>query len=173
VKAADDSGDLEEADESGVLSDGMHVLQKVSEVIAQIMLYSGRRSEDSKSMLGRLVRLALRRWRSQQQGVVKSLTKTEGGLNIAPKVRNHNLLINNNVICPDRGAMGRQGNIDNPVDEPERRRPFIENERGMRNVVNFDNGNLTGARIGVVCHDGSYRFWEWNSEKARFVEFVP
>jgi hypothetical protein len=28
---------------------------------------------------------------------------------------------------------------------------------------------LRGERRGIVCHDGSYRFWEWDSAKACFV----
>jgi hypothetical protein len=47
--------------------------------------------------------------------------------------------------------------------------PNAKNEWSMRNVANGDYGPLLGARVGLVCHDGSFQFWEWNSERNGFT----
>jgi hypothetical protein len=31
---------------------------------------------------------------------------------------------------------------------------------------------LFGARVGIVCHDGSYQLWEWNEAKTAFVPLM-
>jgi hypothetical protein len=55
----------------------------------------------------------------------------------------------------------------------ERWGSLVKNEGSVRNVVNRDYySNIAEARIGVVCHDGSYRFWEWDSKKGFFVPLV-
>src|SRR5262249_52708235 len=78
------------------------------------------------------------------------------------------LLIHNGTILSNPGAIGRQGEIHDTVGKPECGRPFIKDEWGVQSV-NRNYGCLRGTRFVVVCHDGSYRFWEWHDEKARLV----
>jgi hypothetical protein len=50
---------------------------------------------------------------------------------------------------------------------------IVKNEWSVRNVVNRNyHSHFAGARIGVVCHGGSYRFWELDSKKGCFVPLV-
>ena len=43
---------------------------------------------------------------------------------------------------------------------------------GVQSVANRKYGHFCGARFGVVCHNGSYRFWEWTEAKTAFVPLV-
>src|SRR6266516_6133176 len=119
-----------------------------------------------------LARFAFRRWRGQQQRLVESVAETKRGLHVATKIGDDDLLIQNGTILSNPGAIGRQGEIHHTVGKPECGRPFIKNEWGVQSVANRNYGCLRRARFGVVCHDGSYRFWEWNDEKACLVPFV-
>jgi hypothetical protein len=47
-----------------------------------------------------------------------------------------------------------------------------KNARSVRHIVNRDCSPLRGARIGVVGHDGAYRYWEWSDAQGRFVPLV-
>ena len=122
--------------------------------------------------LYRLIRLALSRGRSHQQCIVKRLAQTERRLNVSAQVRHHDLIVNK-TLGPDCTAIGREGNTDNPIHESEGGSPIVKNERGMSGVANRDYTPFVGARVGIVCHDGSCRVWEWDEGAACFVPIAP
>jgi hypothetical protein len=116
----------------------------------------------------RLIRLAFRGWRGQQQGTVNRLPQAKSCLNIPPQVGHHYLLIHN-AIRSSPSTVSGQRDVNNAIRESECGCYFIKNEWSMRNVANGDYGPLLGARVGLVCHDGSFQFWEWNSERNGFI----
>jgi hypothetical protein len=66
-----------------------------------------------------------------------------------------------------------QREINDSIRVTERWRGLVKNEGSVRNVVNRNYySNFAGARVGIVCHDGSYWFWEWDSKKVCFVPLV-
>jgi hypothetical protein len=116
----------------------------------------------------RLIRLAFQGWRGQQQGTVNRLPQAKSCLNISPQVGHHYLLIHN-AIRSSPSTVSGQRDVNNAIRESECGGYFIKNEWSMRNVANGDYGPLLGARVGLVCHDGSFQLWEWNSERNSFT----
>src|SRR6202023_1526069 len=109
------------------------------------------------------------RWHSQQQSIVDRRPQIDGCLNVAAQVCNHDMLVSG-AIRPNVSASGRQREINDPIRVTGHGRRLIKNEWSVRNVVNRNYySNVAGARIGIVGHDGSYRFWEWDSKKSAFV----
>jgi len=122
-------------------------------------------------MILRSIRLALRTLcgrRGQQQRAIESMAQAKGGLHVSPQIGDNHLLIQNFAVRHP-GSIGRQSDVDNSIREPKCRCYLIKDEGGMRDVANRNYESLWGARVGVVCHDGSCRFWEWDSETACFV----
>jgi hypothetical protein len=120
-----------------------------------------------------LIRLSLRRWRSQQQSPVKRVPQINGCLNVAAQVCDHDMFVPGSSVRSDVSASGRQREANDAIRVTGHGHRLIKNEWSVRNVINRNYySNVTGARIGVVCHDGSYRFLEWDSKKSAFVPFV-
>jgi len=120
-----------------------------------------------------LIRLSLRRWRGQQQRRINRLPQIDSCLNVAAQICDHNKIVFGSSIRPNASASGYQREVNDPIRVSERWRSLIKNEWGVRNVVNRNYySNFAGARIGSFCHDGSYRFWEWDSKKGCFVPLV-
>src|ERR1700730_1784937 len=122
-------------------------------------------------MILRSIRLALRTLcgrRGQQQRAIESMAQAKGGLHVSPQIDDNHLLIQNFAVR-NPGSIGRQSDVDNSIRESKCRCYLIKDEGGMRGVANRNYESLWGARVGVVCHDGSCRFWEWDSETACFV----
>jgi hypothetical protein len=120
-----------------------------------------------------LIRDTFRRWRGQQQRSVNSVAQTNGCLNVAAQVCYDDKVVFGTSIRPHTSTRGRQREVNNSIQVTERGGRFVKNEWSVRNVVNRDYySNISGARVGVVCHDGSYRFWEWDSKKGCFVPLV-
>src|ERR1700720_4264423 len=118
-----------------------------------------------------LVRLTFRGlWgrRSQKQRTVDCLLQTERSVDVTPQIGDNHLLVHD-TVCSGESAVSRERDIHHPICKSESWRKLIENERSMRNVVNRDYMFLRGVRVGIVCHDGSCRFWEWDSGIACFV----
>src|SRR5947208_694718 len=118
-----------------------------------------------------LIRLTFRRWRGQQQRIVDRLTQTESRLNVSTQVRDNDLVVHS-TVWSDPSAIGRQCDVDDPIHKSERRRPLVKNEWSVRSVANQNYSPFLGARIGVVSHNNSYRFWEWDTATVRFVPLV-
>src|ERR1700730_19307237 len=115
-----------------------------------------------------LIRLTFRRWRGQEQRVINSRSQAEGRLNISAQICSDDLVIHD-TLGSDPSSIGRQGDIDNSVCKSERDCAFVEDERRMRGIANREYRPFLGARIGIVCHAGSCRFWKWDDTKACFV----
>ena len=99
-----------------------------------------------------LIRFALWRWcgwRRQQQGLVKTIAKTERGLDISAEVRDDDLLVQNGAVLANPSAIGCQSEVDDAVRKTKCRSPFIKNERCMGNVANRDYGYLRGRASGL------------------------
>jgi hypothetical protein len=121
-----------------------------------------------------LIHFSLRRWRSQQQCRINRPTQTDSSLNVATQICDDDMLIPGSPIRPKVSASGRQREVNDTIRMSGYGRPLIKNEWSVRNVVNrsYYTDDFVGARIGIVCHDGSYQFWEWDSKKVRFVPLV-
>src|ERR1039458_2037516 len=115
-----------------------------------------------------LIRLTLARWRSHQQRIVNGCSETQDGLNVPAQIGSHNLICYG-TFGSDPGSGRRPGDVDNAICMPHGSGALIKNEWSMRNVANRDYSPFLGARVGVVCHDGSYQFWEWDGTKVCFV----
>jgi hypothetical protein len=116
---------------------------------------------------------ALRRWRSQQQRRVNRPTQIDGCLNVSAQVCDHDKIVFGSSVRPNASAISRQREINDSIRVTERWRGLVKNEGSVRNVVNRNYySNFAGARVGIVCHDGSYWFWEWDSKKVCFVPLV-
>src|SRR5258708_32239983 len=116
----------------------------------------------------RLIRFALSRWRSKQQSVIDRLPQAKSRWDIPAQIGDYNLLIND-AVRSGPGAICRQRDVNNPIHESKCRSNFVENEGSVGNVTNLNYSPFRVARVGVVCHDGSCRFWEWDDAKACFV----
>jgi hypothetical protein len=42
----------------------------------------------------------------------------------------------------------------------------------MGRIEERECSNVFAARFGVICHDGSYRLWEWSERQTAFVPLV-
>src|SRR5262249_40177395 len=120
-----------------------------------------------------LIRLTFWRRRGKQQRAVNRLPQTEGGLHISPQIGNNHLLIYDDPVSASIGSVGGQGDIHDPIREPECRSNLVKDERCMRRIVDRDYRNIFGGRFGIVCHDGSCQFWEWNGAEGCPVPFMP
>jgi|SRR5580704_769137 hypothetical protein len=118
----------------------------------------------------RLIRAAFRRRRGQQQRVVNRCAQAYSCLNVAAQVCHNDLIVHNDAAWPNISAIGRQREANDPIYVAGHWRAIVKNEWGMRSVANWNYyGHFAGSRIGVVCHDGSYRVLEWDSKKGWFV----
>jgi hypothetical protein len=118
-----------------------------------------------------LICFALRRWGRQEQRLVEAVAEAKSCLNVPTQIGYNDLLIHD-AIRSSPSAVRGQCNINNPIRESECGGAFVKNEWSVRSVANWDYGHLCGGRIGIVCHDGSYRFYEWDDEKACFVPLL-
>jgi|SRR5580704_14928239 hypothetical protein len=120
-----------------------------------------------------LIRLSLRRWRSQQQSPVKRVPQIDSCLNVAAQVCDHDMFVPGSSVRSDVSASGRQREANDTLRVTGHGGRLIKNEWSVRNVINRNYySNVTGTRIWVVCHDGSYRFLGWDSKKSAFVPLV-
>jgi hypothetical protein len=92
--------------------------------------------------------------------------------NITSQVGSHDVISNGTVLVGPSAASG-QRHIHDSVRQPERRRNFEKDEWSMWNVTNGNELPFLAARVGVLCHDGSCRFWEWDKQLDKFIPFSP
>ena len=62
--------------------------------------------------------------------------------------------------------------MDNFICESRGRGILIKNEGAMKGVANWEQSCLLGLRVGAVCRNGSYCYWEWNNASRCFVPLV-
>src|SRR6478735_9447391 len=110
-----------------------------------------------------LIRLTFLRWCRQKQRAVDRLAQTHGCRNVAPQVSDNYLFIYDGAILSNNSAVSRQCQTNHAVCEANSWSNLEENERSMRSVGNRDHNRR--MRVGIVCHDGSYRYWEWDGFK--------
>jgi hypothetical protein len=120
-------------------------------------------------MFTKLARFVLASWRGKQQSAIDRLSQAKGRLHVSPQIGDNYLLVYDSSIQAGVGPVGRQGDIYDAIREPKCGSDLVKDEGRMRRVANRDSGNFFGARFGLVCHDGSFQFWEWNSEKNCFT----
>jgi hypothetical protein len=119
-----------------------------------------------------LIRFALGNWRRQKQRLVKRISQGNGCGNIPAQVGSNYLFVYDGAIRPDQGAISRQSKTDDSVGMSESRNIFKENEGSAMGVTN-GNCYYRGMRIGIVCHDGSFLFWEWDEKQSCFMPLAP
>jgi hypothetical protein len=118
-----------------------------------------------------LIRLPFLYWRRQKQRFVERISQVSGCLNISAQICNHNLVVyGNSVLNP--GAISGQRDVDDTVRESKCGGNFIKNEWGVRGVANLGYNPYIGTRIGVICHDGTFLYWEWDNAKGCFVPLI-
>jgi hypothetical protein len=116
-----------------------------------------------------LIRLTLLRWRRQQQRLVDRVAQVDRCRYVPAQISSHNLIVDGRAIGPDPCSIGLERKIDNAICESKGCGTFIKNEGSVGNIANRNYSPFTGARVGVVCHDGSYRVWEWNAERNEWL----
>jgi hypothetical protein len=127
----------------------------------------GERSDIEKIFadVAKLARFVLAGWRGKQQGIIDGLSQAKSRRNVPPQIGDNHLLVDNGPIRASIGSIGRQGDIYNAVHEAKCGSILIKNE-GRMDCINYrDSGNVFGASFGIVCHDGSSRFWKWDSKR--------
>ena len=116
-------------------------------------------------MWWQLIRLTLaRRDRRQQQSLINRLAQADGRLNTSAQLGSNDW-ISDKTIEANPSTMGCQSDIDDAVSVAHCGNPIVENERGVRSIGNRNYRPFLGERVGVVCHDGSFRYWEWSEKK--------
>jgi hypothetical protein len=120
----------------------------------------------------RLIRFSLWYWCGKQHGAIERLPQVQSRRNVAPQIGDNHLLIHNFAVQPNPGSVGRQGDVDNSIREAKCGRNFIKNEWSVRDVADGNYNPFLGARVGIVCHDGSSRFWEWDNKRNCFVALL-
>jgi hypothetical protein len=118
-----------------------------------------------------LIRFTLWHWRRQQKRLVNRVPQVPCGNGMATQMGHSHGLGQCASVSGRQDESYSQHQIHNPIVETKGRNTLkIDNGRA-RNVCNRDffSGVQRGARLGVVCHDGSYRFWEWDDEECDFT----
>src|SRR5262245_40307623 len=110
-------------------------------------------------MLAKLAQFFLAGWGGKQQGIINRPPQAKSCSDISPKVGDNYLLVYDSSIRSRVGSICREGDIHDAMREPVGRSALVKDERRMRCIANRNWRCLRGARFGVVCHDGSYRFW--------------
>jgi hypothetical protein len=114
----------------------------------------------------KLIRLAFTRWRrSQEQRLVEGVSQADGRRNVAPQVGDNHLLIDHGAILPYPITTSCQGDRDDPAVTPDAGDVFEVEKRGAQRV----GVRHSTRRIGVIGHDGTYRYWEWSDADRRFI----
>src|SRR5262249_26927333 len=117
-------------------------------------------------MLTKLAQFFLAGWGGKQQGIINRPPQAKSCRDVPPQVGDDCLLVYNNSIRSRVGSICRQGDIHDAIREPVGGSALVKDERRMRCIAKRNWRCLRGARFGV-CHDGSYRFWEWNDDLSR------
>src|SRR5262245_22059920 len=117
-------------------------------------------------MLTKLAHFFLAGWAGKQQGIINRPPQAKSCRDVPPQVGDDCLLVYNNSIRSRVGSICRQGDIHDAIREPVGGSALVKDERRMRCIAKRNWRCLRGARFGV-CHDGSYRFWEWNDDLPR------
>jgi hypothetical protein len=119
--------------------------------------------------LFRLIRGALRvsNWRADQKSVVDTVSKVYRAGNGHPK-RGHRLKPIGDFIvrCRFDQACSKH-DIDKTAVVSDGRANLKKNNWGFNHSVNRDE--WTGGSVGLLCHDGSYQFFKWDSVKGCMV----
>jgi hypothetical protein len=116
-----------------------------------------------------LICLTFLRWGSQQRRFFNCLLQTKKCLTIPAQIRDHHVIGDYDPIGSYPGTSRGQSQIEHPVGMSEGRNAVKENDWSMRGVSNGNYPPGRGMRIGVVCHDGSFRYWEWDNGKGDFI----
>src|SRR5437868_4811016 len=124
-----------------------------------------------RDMLKKLARLLLASWRGKQQSAIECMSQAKSCRNIPPQIGDNYLLVYNSSIQSRVGSVCRQGDIHDAIHEPKCGSVLEIDEGRMRSIANRAR-SLFGARVGIVCHDGSYQLWEWNEAKTAFVPLM-
>jgi hypothetical protein len=102
-------------------------------------------------------------------GIIEGVTQVGSGRDAAAQISNNDLVDRELAIRSDVRAASLQCDADDSVAKPRNGSAFVKNEWRMRHIVNRDCSPLRGARIGVIGHDGTYRYWEWDDTEGCFV----
>src|ERR1043165_5775867 len=107
----------------------------------------------------RLIRFALLRWGGQQHGIIDSLPEVHKRGRVPPQISDSHLLIHDSPVFSGVSAISREREGKYAVGVANSRHNFKINEGSVR--LNASRHNLR-TQIGVIGHDGSYKFWEWD-----------
>jgi hypothetical protein len=114
-----------------------------------------------------LIRLAFTR-RKQRLNLLDGVFERAQATKSAAKMGYGNGLYSGDGAVGDH-SIGSELNLHDAVPMAQGSHPIEINER--RSGASL-NGNferlLHGARCGTVCHDGSYRLWEWDDTTSSF-----
>ena len=119
-------------------------------------------------MFTKLAHFVLASWCGKQQSAIDCMPQANGRRNIPPQVGDNYLLVYNSSIRSRAVSVCRQGDIHDAIRDPKCGSVLEIDEGRMRGIANRDR-SLYGARVGVVCHDGTDQLWEWNEAKTAFV----
>src|ERR1700731_3897086 len=119
-----------------------------------------------------LIRLTFLRRRGQQERAIERVFQTKSSSDVAPQVHGHNLIVDGFTVWSNPSAIGGKSEINNAVCDSKGGGILVKNEGCVRNVGNRNHNPFLGARVGVVCHGGSNRYWEWDDKKGDFIAFV-
>jgi hypothetical protein len=117
------------------------------------------------------IRFAFWRWPGHQKRLVNRVPQCGCGGNAATQMGYSNGLGQSISIGGRQNEPCGQHQIHNPIIEAKSRNAIEIDNGGSRSILNRDflTRIMRRARVGIVCHDGSYRFWEWDDAKACFV----
>jgi hypothetical protein len=123
-------------------------------------------------MFTKLARFVLASWRGKQQSAIDCVSQAKGCRKVSPQIGDNHLLVYDSSLRASVSPVGRQGDIYDTIRESKCGSGLVKDEGRMRCVANRDCRNFFGVRFGIVCHDGTYRLWEWNEAKTAFVPFM-
>src|SRR5258707_6441492 len=123
-------------------------------------------------MLTKLARLFLAGWRGKQERAIDCMSQAKSRWNIPTQIGDNYLLVDDSAVRSRVGSKRREGDVNNAIREPKRWSAFVIDEGRMGQIADRDRSNFFGARFGVICHDGSYRLWEWSERQTAFVPLV-
>jgi hypothetical protein len=106
---------------------------------------------------------------SKKQSLIYRGAQTQRGWNVSAQVGRHDTIVDDAILVYP-SSVGRQGDVNDAIQKSECGCNLVKNEWGVWGVSNVD-GNLAGWRTGVVCHDGSYKFFKWDATLGCMVPF--
>jgi hypothetical protein len=93
----------------------------------------------------------------QQKRLIDRLSQAEHCWDIAAKICDNDVVIDDNTLRTDPRSARGQGNVHDAIDKPKSRSALKENKRSMKGVANRERHPLLCMSFGAFCHDGSYK----------------